>query len=67
LPLPKPQEGRKPQGLEDRRLENEEIQERDHGLANPTYGEKMQSRNLEDVKVRTLAADTIQQPTHAPT
>jgi hypothetical protein len=34
----------------------------DHGPANPAYGEKMQSRNLEDV----VAADTIQQPARAP-
>jgi hypothetical protein len=38
----------------------------DHGPANPAYGEKMQSRNLEDIGVGTLAADTIQQPAHAP-
>jgi hypothetical protein len=43
-------------------LENEEIQERDHGPTNPSYGEKMQLRNLEDVRVKTLATDTIQQP-----
>jgi hypothetical protein len=38
----------------------------DHGPVNRAYGEKMQSRNLEDVRVRTLAVDTIQQPAHAP-
>jgi len=29
----------------------------DHGLANSAYGEKMHSRNLEDVRAKTLVAD----------
>ena len=39
----------------------------DHGPANLAYVEKMQSSNLGDIRVRTLAADTIEQSAHAPT
>lgn len=30
-------------------------------IANPAYDEKMQSRILEDIRTKTLAANTIQQ------
>jgi hypothetical protein len=39
----------------------------DHGPVNPAYGEKMQSRNMKEIRARTLLANTIEQPACAPT
>ena len=52
---PRGEEASRVGALEDRLLENMEIKRGDHGLVNPTYGEKMQvqPRIMEDTKAKT--------------